>query len=108
MHDRYPHYQQVILQPRRGKIATFTQLAHSRDVNAKMTNWKPIANAPKTGTRVLLWAQCKGIRRDGDYNPIVGYWDRSIERWKVAPEHLNREEELVLTHRLEFTRPPKS
>ena len=74
----------------------------------QMTNWKPIAIAPKTGTRVLLWARCKSIPRDGVYSPIVGYWDRSIEQWKVAPEHLNREEELVPSHWLEFSKPPKS
>ena len=47
---------------------------------------------------MLLWAQCKSIPRDEDYSPIVGYWNRSIERWKVAPEHLNSEEELVPSH----------
>ena len=45
---------------------------------------------------------------DGIYSPIVGYWDRSIGQWKVAPEHLNREEELVPSHWSEFSRPPKS
>ena len=73
-----------------------------------MPNWKPINSAPKTGTRVLLWARCKSIPADVDYSPIVGYWNRSIERWNVAPEHLNREEELVPSHWLEFPRPPKS
>ena len=62
----------------------------------QMTNWKPIAIAPKTGTRVLLWAQCKSIPRDGVYSPIVGYWtNQPTEQWKVAPEHLNREEEFM-------------
>ena len=74
----------------------------------QMTIWKPIAIAPKTGTRVLLWAQCKSTPPDGIYSPIVGYWDRSIGQWKVAPEHLNREEELVPSHWSEFSRPPKS
>ena len=29
-----PHYQQLILLPRRGKITSFTQPVHRRDVNA--------------------------------------------------------------------------
>jgi len=36
-----------------------------------MTNWKPIGGAPKTGTRVLLWARCKSIPAAVDYSPIV-------------------------------------
>ena len=72
-----------------------------------MTSWKPIGSAPKIGTRVLLWARCKSIPPDDDYSPIVGFWHKSIERWKVAPEHLNREEELVPSHWAEIPEPPK-
>ena len=72
-----------------------------------MTSWKPIGSAPKTGTRVLLWARCKSIPPDDDYSPIVGFWHKSIERRKVAPEHLNREEELVPSHWVEIPEPPK-
>jgi hypothetical protein len=72
-----------------------------------MTIWKPIGGAPKTGTRVLLWARCKSIPPDDDYSAIVGFWHKSIERWKVAPEHLNREEELMPTHWMEIPDPPK-
>ena len=44
---------------------------------------------------------------DDDYSPIVGFWHKSIERWKVAPEHLNREEELGPSHWVEIPEPPK-
>ncbi len=61
-----------------------------------MSNWKPIESAPKNGTPVLLWARLKGSPPgDNDFYAIVGFWHRSVERWKVSPEHLNREEDLI-------------
>lgn len=74
-----------------------------------MTNWRPIKDAPRDGTPVLLWARLKiSPSGSGDFYPIVGFWHRSIERWKVVPEHLNSEEELVATHWLAIPEAPQS
>lgn len=45
------------------------------------------------------WARLKfGPAERDDFNyPIVGFWLRNIW-WKVAPEVLNRNEELIATH----------
>jgi len=37
---------------------------------------------------------------------VVGFWHREIERWKVAPEYLNREEDLHPFHWMELPKPP--
>jgi hypothetical protein len=68
--------------------------------------WKPIGNAPKDGTPVLLWARLKISLPSNDFYPIVGFWHRSIERWKVLPEHLNREEELIASYWIALPAPP--
>lgn len=57
---------------------------------------------------MLLWARCNSVPLDDSYGPIVGLWNKWIERWKVAPEHLNREEELVPSHWMDIPKPPKS
>ena len=59
-----------------------------------MTSWKPIEDAPKDGRSVLLWARFKSApaERDDFRFPVVGFWHKSIERWKVAPELLSKEE----------------
>jgi hypothetical protein len=61
-----------------------------------MKNWEPIETAPKNGMPVLLWARLKSNPPSGnDFYSIVGFWHQSIERWKVWPEHLNGEEDLI-------------
>ena len=60
-----------------------------------MTDWKPIESAPRDGSSVLLWARLRSVPPgNNDFYPIVGAWNKSIERWKVAPELLNRPEVL--------------
>lgn len=74
-----------------------------------MMTWKPIEDAPKDGRSVLLWARLKTVpaeRDDIDY-PIVGFWLRNIG-WKVAPELLNSDEELIPTYWTEIPEPPES
>ena len=73
-----------------------------------MTSWKPIEDAPKDGRLVLLWARLKTPpeERDDIGYPIVGFWLRNIG-WKVAPELLNRDEELIPTYWTEIPEPPE-
>jgi hypothetical protein len=60
-----------------------------------MTDWKPIESAPRDGSSVLLWARLTSVPPESnDHVPIVGAWDKSIHRWKVAPELLNKAEVL--------------
>jgi len=73
-----------------------------------MMNWKPIEDAPKDGTPLLLWARLKSCPPGGeDFYPIVGYWHRSIQRWKVLPEHLNGDEDLIADYWAELPAAPK-
>jgi hypothetical protein len=64
-----------------------------------MTSWKLMKDAPRNGRPVLLWARLKSVPADRDSvsYPIVGFWLRNF-RWKVAPEILNRDEELLATY----------
>jgi hypothetical protein len=72
-----------------------------------MASWKPIADAPKNGTPVLLWARLKSNPPgDDDFYPIVGFWHRSIQRWKVSPEHLNGQEDLIPSFWSKLPEPP--
>jgi hypothetical protein len=72
-------------------------------------NWKPIEDAPKNGTPVLLWARLKNSPPTGnDFYPIVGFWHRSIQQWKVSPEHLNQKEELIASYWTALPEPPNS
>ena len=74
-----------------------------------MTNWKPIESAPKDETPVLLWARLKtSPPAEDDFYMVVGFWHRSVQRWKVSPEHLNREEELIASHWAALPEPPNS
>lgn len=43
-----------------------------------MINWKPIKDAPKDGTRVLLY------RSDWAENVCVGWYSKDYEGWVVA------------------------
>ena len=73
----------------------------------ELTNWKPIDSAPKNGTPVLLWARLKSSPpSDDDLYPIVGFWHASVQRWKVSPEHLNREEDLIASCWIPLPEPP--
>ena len=73
-----------------------------------LTNWKP-KSAPRSGMPVLLWARLKSNPPSGgDFYPIVGFWHASVQRWKVSPEHLNREEELIATHWVALPEPPEA
>ena len=73
-----------------------------------MDNWKPIATAPKDETRVLLWVTRFETVPASQSEPsaVVGRWDEQIERWKVAPEHLNQAEELFPSHWVDLPKPP--
>ena len=74
-----------------------------------LTNWKPIETAPRNGTPVLLWARLRSNPPSpDDCYPIVGFWHASVERWKVSPEHLNREEDLIASHWVALPEPPKA
>jgi Protein of unknown function (DUF551) len=70
-----------------------------------MTDWKTIDSAPRDGTSVLLYARCK-IYRDENPTPVVGFWNKAIDQWKVAPEYLNQEEELLPSHWMEIPAAP--
>jgi hypothetical protein len=71
----------------------------------KMSNWKSIDSAAKDGKPVLLFARFKTIPDDVP-GPIIGYWHKAIERWKVWPDHLERADELIPTHWTELPAPP--
>jgi hypothetical protein len=74
-----------------------------------VTDWKPIEDAPKNGMPVLLWARMKSSPPGGDdFYAIVGFWHRSVQRWKVSPEHLNREEDLIALFWATLPEPPNS
>jgi len=60
-----------------------------------MTDWKPIESAPRDGGSVLLWARLTSVPPGSDdCSPMVGFWNKSIHGWKVAPELLNKAEVL--------------
>jgi hypothetical protein len=64
-----------------------------------MVNWQSIDTAPKDGRSVLVWARLGSSPFEkGDHFPIVGFWHPTIMCWKVAPEHLNPQEELIASH----------
>jgi hypothetical protein len=74
-----------------------------------MMNWESVENAPRDGTPVLLWARLKSSPpEDNDRYPIVGFWHQSVEQWKVQPEHLNQEEELIPDYWSALPEPPPS
>lgn len=74
-----------------------------------MKNWERMETAPTNGTPVLLWARIKSIPPSGnDFYPIVGFWYQSVEQWKVHPEHLNEEEELIPDYWSALPEPPPS
>jgi len=72
------------------------------------SDWKSMDSGPKNGTKVLLWVTRFGTMPAGQSEPaaVVGFWHREIERWKVAPEYLNREEDLHPSHWMELPKPP--
>jgi hypothetical protein len=73
-----------------------------------MSAWKPIEDAPDNGTAVLLWARLKSHPPSAnDYHPIVGFWHRVIQTWKVSPEQLNEGEELIASYWAPLPEPPK-
>jgi hypothetical protein len=72
-----------------------------------VTTWRPIDEAPKDGSAVLLWARLKSHPTSSDdYHPIVGFWHRAIHRWKVSPEQLNRDEDLIASFWASLPEPP--
>jgi hypothetical protein len=73
-----------------------------------MMDWKPIKSAPRDGSSVLLWARLMSTPPgNDDFYPIVGAWNKSIERWKVAPELLNKAEVLDARYWNELPNFPK-
>jgi hypothetical protein len=73
-----------------------------------MSKWQPIETAPRDGTPLLLWARLKSKPPTGDdFHPIVEFWHRSIDRWKVTPEDLNSEDDLIATYWIAIPEPPK-
>jgi hypothetical protein len=49
----------------------------------KMTNWRPIEEAPRDGRSLLLWARLKTHPPGSDdFYPIVGFWHHFIQEWK--------------------------
>lgn len=74
-----------------------------------MTSWNPINTAPRNGRPLLLWARFKSSPPgEATFYPVVGFWHRSIDRWKVAPEDLNGSEELIATHWAALPEPPNA
>jgi hypothetical protein len=74
-----------------------------------MTDWKPISDDAKHGRPVLLWARLKKSPPEAnDSYPVVGFWHPAIYQWKVYPEHLNREEDLLASHWVELPAPPST
>ena len=72
-----------------------------------MTDWQPLKTAPKDGSPVLLWARLGSHPPEGEsFFPIVGFWHRSVGRWKVAPEVLNAPEDLIPTYWAPSPKPP--
>jgi hypothetical protein len=59
-------------------------------------NWKTMDTAPRNGTKVLLWATLKTAPAGDEHHPVVGFWHKSIKKWKVAPEHLSGDELIPL------------
>jgi hypothetical protein len=58
--------------------------------------WQSIETAPKDGRPVLLWARLRSHPpSEDDFHRIVGFWHRAIGRWKVSPEELNGQEDLI-------------
>lgn len=54
-----------------------------------MSDWQPIATAPKDGTYVMLWGKWEDEAHG--FGPWPAYWDRGDEEWlsSVTPqEHL--------------------
>jgi hypothetical protein len=58
-----------------------------------VTTWRPIDEAPKDGSAVLLWARLKSHPTSSDdYHPIVGFWHRVdliASFWASLPEPPN-------------------
>jgi len=72
-----------------------------------MSNWKPIETAPMDGRPVLLWARLTSVPAEPDsFSPVVGFWHRSIGRWKIAPEILSKSEVLDARCWTELPAPP--
>jgi hypothetical protein len=58
---------------------------------------------------VLLWTQLRSNPLEpNDFYPIIGFWHRLIEQWKVAPEHLNNSEVLTPSYWADIPEAPKS
>jgi Protein of unknown function (DUF551) len=73
------------------------------------THWKPIEHAPKDGKPLLLWTRLKTYSRDGMvFHRVVGFWQHQLKQWKVEPEQLNGEEELIPTHWADLPAPPST
>jgi len=75
-----------------------------------MTNWKPMDNAPRDGRPVLLWARLKSVPPgSNDHSPIVGFWNKSIDRWEATPDLSYLGSEVLIPKYLtELPEPPKS
>jgi hypothetical protein len=73
-----------------------------------MMDWKTMKSAPRDGSSMLLWARLTSVPpTNDDFYPIVGSWNKSIQRWKVAPDLLNKAEVLDARYWTELPNSPK-
>jgi hypothetical protein len=56
--------------------------------------WATMEDAPKDGTRVLLYARST-LDPHHQFDLVVGRWDADLFQWKVATEYLDHAGELM-------------
>jgi hypothetical protein len=56
--------------------------------------WATMGDAPKDGSRVLLYARST-LDPHHQFDLVVGRWDRDLSQWKVGTEYLDQAGELM-------------